>query len=407
MNVHQNPPSWQEGYSLPQEFYTSQGVFDTDMERLAQTQWLLVEHESRIPEQGNYFLFEFGKESVIVVRNRVGEINAFYNVCRHRGSRICLESEGSKRVLTCPYHAWSYDLDGNLRSARLMPADFDPSTVKLARVHVGVFEGLIFLNFAETSPPDFETFVSPFRDLLRGHGLRKAKVAARKLYPTAANWKLVVENFFECYHCNSAHPTYCSVHDKLKMLAFGAGAGSGDDTDMKLYEEKLANWEQLSSALGYPVGMFADEANSAYFQSGNRLPIADDAKTESIDGKPLAPLMNEFGQFDGGQTGCVFNPLGTLLVNNDHAVFFHFVPRGPQSTDVEAVWLVAENAVDGTDYDVLSLMKVWDVTLTEDKTITENNQLGINSQQYRSGRYSTQERRIEDFVRWYLERLTA
>lgn len=187
---------------------------------------------------------------MIVIRNRAGEVNAFYNVCRHRGSRVCLESAGSKRVLTCPYHSWSYDLDGNLRSANLMPADFDPSTVRPARVHVGVFEGLIFLNFSDSAPPDLETFVAPFRDLLRSHGLRNTKVAGRKLYPTAANWKLVVENFFECYHCNSAHPTYCSVHDKLKMLAFGAGVGSGDGDDMARYEAKLTNWEDFSSALG-------------------------------------------------------------------------------------------------------------------------------------------------------------
>ncbi|MBX5179001.1 aromatic ring-hydroxylating dioxygenase subunit alpha [Rhizobium lentis] len=405
MNVHQPISPWREGYSLPQEFYISQAIFDEDVRQLGQTQWLLVDHESRIPQQGNYFLFELGSESVIVIRNRSGEVKAFYNVCRHRGSRICLENEGSKRVLTCPYHAWSYDLDGNLRSANLMPADFDPKEVKLAPVHIGIFEGFIFLNFADGTPPDFDAFVAPFRDLLRGHGLKKTKVAVRKTYPTAANWKLVVENFFECYHCNSAHPTYCSVHDKLKMLAFGAGAGSGDDKDMKLYEEKLANWERFSSGLGYPVGMFADEANSAFFQSGNRLPIADNAKTESVDGNPLAPLMNEFSDFDGGQTGCVLNPLSTLLVNNDHAIFFHFIPKGPRSTDVEAVWLVGEDAVEGADYDPANLMKVWDVTLTEDKTITENNQLGVNSRQYRSGRYSTQERRIAEFVQWYLDKI--
>lgn len=243
--------------------------------------------------------------------------------------------------------------------------------------------------------------------MLRGHRLRNAGVASRKLYPKTANWKLVVENFLECHHCNYAHPAYCSVHDRLKMTAFGAGAGCDGGDDMARYQERLAKWEQFSSALGYPVGMSADEADNAYFQSVTRLPIADDAKNESVDGKPLAPLMNEFGEFDGGQTVCVFNPLGILLVNNDHAIFLHFIPRGPQSTDGEAVWRVARDAVEGMDYGMSSLMKVWDVTLMEDKTITENNQLGVKSAQYRSGRYSTKERRIDDFVRWYLARLTA
>ena len=398
-------PGWTPGYSLPQSCYTSESTFDSDLSKLGASQWLLVDHESRIPQQGDYFLFEFGVESIIVIRNRSGVVNAFYNVCRHRGSRICLEGEGKKHMLTCPYHAWSYDLDGRLRGAHLMPADFDKSSVRLASAHVQVYEGLIFLNFSNDAPPDFEDFIAPFKPLLRGHGLSSAKIAARRMYPTAANWKLVVENFFECYHCNSAHPTYCSVHDKLKMLAFGAGAGSGDDSDTALYQEKLKQWEEFSRSLGYPVGMFADDADDTFFRSGNRLPISDDAKTESVDGRPVAPLMNEFGEFDGGQTGCVFNPLSTILVNNDHAVLFHFIPRTSQHTDVEAIWLVAPGAVEGQDFHSANLMKVWDVTLGEDKTITENNQQGVNSTRYLPGRYSTQERRIAEFAHWYMETL--
>ena len=398
---------WREGHSLPQSFYTSGMTFNADMEMLSTSQWLLVDHESRITKPGDYFLFEFGTESVIVIRNRSGDVNAFFNVCRHRGSRICLENEGNKRVLTCPYHSWSYDLNGKLRGAHLMPSDFDPTNIALAPAHVRVFEGLIFLNFMKGTPPDFHAFSAPFEALLRGQGLASAKIAARKLYPTAANWKLVVENFFECYHCNSAHPTYCSVHDKMKMLAFGAGAGSGDDQDTILYQEKLKRWEEHSEGLGYPVGMFADKAESVYFRSGNRLPIADDAKTESVDGKPLAPLMTEFGVFDGGQTGCVFNPIGTVLVNNDHAVLFHFIPKSAHQTDVEAIWLVAPHAVEGQDYQPADLMRVWDVTLGEDKTITENNQLGVNSARYQPGRYSTQERRIAEFAKWYMEAVSA
>ncbi|MER8421049.1 SRPBCC family protein [Mesorhizobium sp. M1329] len=244
--------------------------------------------------------------------------------------------------------------------------------------------------------------MAPFRELLRGQGVAVGKIAARKLYPTQANWKLVVENFFECYHCNTAHPTYCSVHDKMKMLAFGAGAGSGDREAVHEYEKKLKEWEVKSAALGYPIGMFADGPDTRFFRSGNRLPISDDAKTESVDGKPVAPLMSAYGEFDGGQTGCVFNPLSTILVNNDHAVIFRFTPRGPQSTDVDAIWIVRGNAREGIDFVPEELMRVWDVTLREDKTITENNQKGVNSSAYRPGRYSTQEKRISEFADWYM-----
>src|SRR6516225_3726147 len=115
---------WRQGYSLPQELYCDGGVYTADVKALGNSQWLLLDHESRIPKAGDYFTAEIGMESIIVVRNREGNIGAFYNVCRHRGSRICLENQGSVRTLTCPYHAWSYDLSGKLKSARFMSQDF-------------------------------------------------------------------------------------------------------------------------------------------------------------------------------------------------------------------------------------------------------------------------------------------
>ena len=233
---------WQPGLSLPQAVYTDPVCFDADMARLMRDQWFLVDHASRIAKPGDYFLTQIGAESVIVTRNRAGEVKAFYNACRHRGSRVCLEREGSRRTFTCPYHAWTYDLDGALRSAQHMPEDFDRSQHGLKPVGVGEFEGLIFLNFAEPDQaPDFAAYTELFAPLLRGQGVARTKIAARKTYPTEANWKLVVENFFECYHCLPAHKTYCSVHDKMKMLAFGAGSGSGVGADIAAYMATLTN----------------------------------------------------------------------------------------------------------------------------------------------------------------------
>lgn len=393
---------WKPGTSLPAELYNSQDVFDCDMKWLMESQWLLAGHIAQVPKTGDFFLFEIGGESVIITKNRDGQVRALFNVCRHRGSRVCLEKEGSKRIFTCPYHAWSYDLDGNLRGASSMSDDFDKSQNNLVPANVEVFEGLIFVNFSKTEAPDFGKFTERFKPLLTGQGVAKAKIATRQSYPTQANWKLVVDNFFECYHCRSAHPTYCSVHDDMKMIAFGAGAGSGQGPKVEEYLNKLEEWEASASQKGYPTGMFADDRSSAHFQSGNRLPIAEGAKTESIDGKPVSRLMSEFGEFDGGQTGCVFTPLSTLLVNNDHAVLFFFIPEGPDSTRVETLWLVHPDAEEGTDYSSDQVMKVWNTTLLEDKTITENNQLGVKSLVYRPGDLSEMETRINEFGCWYM-----
>ncbi|WP_373634752.1 aromatic ring-hydroxylating dioxygenase subunit alpha [Yoonia sp. SS1-5] len=395
--------TWAYGTSLPAELYVSEEVFRDDLDWLLKSQWFLTGHISQIPNAGDFFLYAIGNESVIVTRNKEGEVKAFHNACRHRGSRVCLENEGYKRLFTCPYHSWSYDLDGQLRAAASMPEGFDKSANGLLPINVGVFEGLIFVNFAaEMDAPDFTTFTQRFAPLMHGQGLAQTKVAARKTYPTNANWKLVVDNFFECYHCSTAHPSYCQVHDKMKLLAFGA-VDRSDDPEMADHRKWLAEWEAEAEAKGYPTGMFHDDATSAYFQAANRLPIAKGALTESMDGQPIAPLMGDLAEFDGGQTGCVFSPLSTVLVNNDHAVIFLFIPKDTQETTVEAIWLVAPDAEEGTDYDPQTLMHLWDTTLKEDKTITENNQLGVASRGYRPGVLSDREVWIAEFGKWYLE----
>jgi Rieske 2Fe-2S family protein len=397
--------TWLRGRSLPQEYYVSQGVYERDLRLLGETQWILADHESRIRNPGDYFLFNFGAESIIVLRNNEREVRAFYNVCRHRGSRICLNASGSAKNLICPYHSWTYDLNGNLRPAQFMPEDFDRSANGLEKCHVRVFQGMIFLNFSLDEPPSFESCTEALRPFLEPHQLNRAKIAYRHNYATKANWKLCVENFLECYHCRTAHKTYCSVHDALKMLASGAGSGSSDKDLEEKFSGVLAAWEAKTAAKGHVVGMYCEGADSDYFGNASRLPISDEALTETVDGKPAAPLMGSLVEYDGGQTGIGFNPVGIVLANNDYAIMFRFTPRGPLETDMECIWLVHEEAVEGRDYDTDRLKAVWDITLQEDATITEDNQLGILSKAYRPGVYSNQERRVSDFVAWYMRRL--
>lgn len=399
--------AWRSGYSLPQSLYTAEEVYQRDVDLLGQSQWLLIDHEGRIPKRGDYFVTEWGSESIIVVRDTGNVVRAFYNVCRHRGSRVCLDHAGSTKAFRCPYHSWVYDLDGKLRAANHMADDFDRAGAGLHPCHVNVAHGLIFLNLSKGNPPEFRPFISPTLPFLVPHGTGRAKVAARRRYPTAANWKLCVENFYECYHCRSAHRTYCSIHDNLKLLAFGAGAGSAEEKLAEQYAGTLRAWEAQTAAKGYLTGMFADGPESAYFQSANRLPIGQDSKTETVDGKPIAKLMGDFDQYDGGQTGITFNIVNTILLNNDHAIIFRFIPVGPLSTDIEAIWLVDRAAEEGRDYEVDRLMELWDITLAEDKTITENNQLGVLSRAYEPGRYSQQEQRIAEFGAWYVAKLIA
>ncbi|MBT5434675.1 MAG: aromatic ring-hydroxylating dioxygenase subunit alpha, partial [Rhodospirillaceae bacterium] len=200
--------------SLEQPFYTDRSIFERDLERVVAPQWLFVEHISALPEPGDYVLFEVAGESIIIVRGRDREVRALFNVCRHRGSRICLEPKGNVRTLTCPYHAWVYDLGGALLRAPLMADDFDAGDWSLHACHVHVWEGMIFINLAGEGEEvaDFNEIAEAFERYTLPYRLGDAKVVHRETYPTDANWKLAVENFRECYHCAAAHPEYTLVN---------------------------------------------------------------------------------------------------------------------------------------------------------------------------------------------------
>lgn len=398
--------SWKAGYSLPRSDYADPARYQQDLRVLGEKLWLLVDHESRIPKPGDYFLFELGGESIVIVRDRESKVRAHFNVCRHRGSRICLKEAGSVRTLSCPYHAWTYDLAGKLIAVPLADASMDKSNLGLWPCRVEMFEGLIFVNLSRSEPPAFGPFIERFASYLKPYNLGKAKVAARRTFSTNANWKLTVENFYECYHCKPAHPTYCSVHDELKMLAMGAGPGSGDGY-MERYAPIYDAWCDAERLKGRSVDAFADDATAPFFQSAARIPIGREAVTESIDGKPVAPLMVSWNEYDGSQTGCVINPVSVVLACADHALLFRMTPRGPLKTDTEAIWLVRADAVEGKDYDVDRIVAVWSPTLGEDKTITENNQAGILSSRYTPGPYQSQEQRISDFGKWYRGQLES
>src|SRR6202163_2252967 len=140
------------GYSLDQKFYCDDAVFAADMERVVGRKWIVAGHVDRVRNKGDYFLFKVGNESIIIVRSDESTINAFYNVCRHRGSLICTEPAGSVARLTTGYHAWTYGLAASLIAARLMPADFEKKDNGLHPCHIRLFYGFIFLNLSDQDP---------------------------------------------------------------------------------------------------------------------------------------------------------------------------------------------------------------------------------------------------------------
>ncbi len=386
------------GYSLDRKFYCDDAVFAADMERIVGRKWIVAGHVDRVRNKGDYFLYKIGNESIIIVRSDESTINAFYNVCRHRGSLICTEPAGRVARLTCGYHAWTYGLDGALIAARLMPADFSKKDNGLQRCHIRVFYGFIFVNLSDQQPVDFDAAFGDLAPYLDFHGFADAKIAFSRSYPTAANWKLVVENFVECYHCAPAHPEFCSMHPPEALVAFGAGPSSGPADAVEKYLPALRAWEQRAAALGRPIGTVDDGPESSHLRLLLQRTIREGYESETQDGRPASCLMGKRLGFDQGRMYLSFSPFTQLVATNDFAVLFVFTPRGTMQTDVDLYWLVDAKA---TGVDVEKMIWGWDQTTKQDQVITENNQAGIRSSHYRPGRYSDHEKRVVTFQQWY------
>ena len=396
--------SYQEGKTLPQDFYTDESIFTDEMKAIYFKQWLMVDHVTRIKNPGDYFVFEAEKESIIIIRGRDNEVRAFYNVCTHRGSRICLDEEGSKKLLVCPYHAWSFSSEGELKAARHMPDDFNKSENGLRECHLKIFEGLIFINLSMGSPMDFDEFILPLKEILNFHNTGKSKIAARKKYPTKANFKLVLENFQECYHCGPAHPEFSSIHEKDWVFTMGAGLGTAPQEDTDEYLEKIRPWVEECRKKGIPSDTYLEteeglkQGLNRYF---DRTPIGNGHLSQTKDGKPASKLMGKFKDFDGGLSQVSFNPFGCCYFTNDFGVMFIFKPNATLDSEVELIWLVNEDAIEDKDYKADDITFIWDITTQEDTTIIENNQKGVLSHSFVPGVLSENESAVTYFYDWY------
>jgi phenylpropionate dioxygenase-like ring-hydroxylating dioxygenase large terminal subunit len=381
------------GRSLGQAFYGDPAIFRRDLDRVIFRHWLCVGHQSMAANPGDFFLVEIGAESAIIVRGKEGTLSAFANVCRHRGSRICSAPSGHAKSFACPYHGWTYGTDGSLQSARHMPDGFDKSAYGLKPLNLRVIEGLVFLSFART-PLGLGRVEKTLRACYGPYGWDAARVAHRETYPIAANWKLAVENYLECYHCAPAHPEYSQLH-AIEQPAWRIEA----------LNERL---RQRSAALGLDMTVHDHWTSSEAGEEAVwafRYPLYDEAVTGSADGKSLAPLMGRLTQFDGGATSVHLGPASFCLSYADHGVIYRFVPKTAETSEMEVIWLVRAEAREGVDYDLAKLTWLWRVTSEADKRIIEHNQLGVNSRYYEPGPYAPMENNARRYVDWYLREI--
>ena len=397
---------WREGTTIPAEYYVAAKHYKNDERYIAEYFWLLADHVSRIPDPGDYFVFKYGLgESVIVVRDESGEIRAFNNVCRHRGSRLCRHDEdprpsgerlsvrqlgesGNAQLFRCPYHAWLYDLDGSLIDAYDVHDDFDMAANGLVPCHLRIEEGHIFLNFSRAEkPPTFDAIsTSGLSEFGSKYSLADLKVGARQYYAIKANWKLAIENFLECYHCGASHKNLVTTHNWDYTLT---------PSQKRRRLSQITTWldEDPGDAqgMGSGGGPFDGELNPGFV-------------TGSLDGKPLAPFLPGINDWSH-DTNIVTTDWSTgyWQAYDDHVAVARFTPRGPEFTDCEIFWLVHPDAVAGEDFDPEKVMALWDITIREDIWIVENNHLGVKSGAYSPGRYSEHENSPSRFITWYMQ----
>ena len=386
--------SHQPGWALERRFYTDPSIYALELDAILFRNWFMAGHESQIPNNGDYIVARMDKESAIVVRGDDGQIRAFANVCRHRGSLVCLNDAGSVRKFVCPYHGWTYEVNGKLSAARSMPADFDKSSHSLNPVSLAIIGGLIFVCFSD-NPPSLDATKRDLTEPMKMFGFDNMKVAAKKSYPIAANWKLAIENYQECYHCASAHPDYAKLH--TLMLDPHMRDRIQDKMLDRLEACGLKHVETYSLDCDVPAG------GSAYAYS--RTALFEGYKTGSRDGEPVAPLLGNLTGYDGGASDWVFGPFTYILSYSDHHVIYVFTPVDTENCVCEVYWIVRSNAEEGTDYDVGELTWLWDTTTHADETIIVNNWKGVNSRYYKPGPFSRMERNESNFIDWIVREL--
>ena len=382
------------GWSLEQRFYVDPEVYQLELDQIVMRNWVFAGHQTELAEPGDFKVLDVANESAIIVKGEDGRIRAFANVCRHRGSLVCLESSGSTRKFACPYHGWVYDTSGNLVGTRDMPAGFRREAFSLHAVSLDIVHGLMFIAFCD-DPPSLDAAKRDLAEPMAMFDFPNLKVAATKTYPIAANWKLSIENYQECYHCAPAHPEYAKMH--TLML---------DDSKIDRVQQHMKDkWDACGiKDIDYdytdteaPIG----QQGYAY----GRTAMFEGYKTGSEDGEALAPLLGDLKDYDGGASDFTFGPFSFLLAYSDHVVGYVFTPVDQLNCQCQIYWLVRGDAEEGKDYDREALMWLWDITTYADEKIIVDNWKGVNSRYYKPGPFSGMESLESRWVEWILHEL--
>ena len=386
------------GWGLPAWFYTDEQAFHYDMKMLRR-EWFLVGSVAEFKSHGDYRLANVATDSIILIRDQ-DEIKGFHNICCHRGSQVLLQEQGSCANLVCHYHQWTYNLSGELIYAGNMGENFDAKQFRLKPVHVKNIAGILFVCLSDEAPTcDYEEeklnqYIAPYQ-------LDKMKLVYEENIIHDTNWKLIIENNRECYHCDSNHPELCSVADPS---GFAIGEFDISEEAKKAREHfmdsKKSEWETLN----LPTQQI-DYDNDSWIRL-QRYPLTNNAVSHTNDGKAAcSKLFDLFPYAETSGLSLWTYPNTWHHYLNDYVLQAIVVPISAQKTLLKTKWLVHQDAKENEHYDLQNLIDVWVKTNQQDSRLFSSVMTGMNSSAYKPGPISPEEIFVRHFNQWYMNKL--
>ena len=359
--------------TLPSVFYYDHDHHERELRKIWYRQWLLVGRSDGLAVVGDYQVVEVGDQSIIITRDGSHRLRAFHNTCRHRGSVLCQQSRGNFRAkrIVCPYHAWTYSLEGQLTATpwRLEGGGFDTARYPLYNVAVGEWAGFTFINLDENAAPFDDRTLAGTPALLANWNLGETVTVHSMTLDLECNWKAFWDNFNECLHCPIVHPELCRI-----VPQFREGLATGNVT---------RNDGDTSS------------------------PLIEGAVTWSVGGTTDLPWFDGLTEREqrAGATFGVFPPSGYVVVHVDYARLVHMLPIGPERTRLEVSWLVPPRTVEHPGFSVEKLIELAETVVREDGRASEINQKGLRSNRHKAGVLVPQEIFVREFHDWVREQL--
>jgi Rieske 2Fe-2S family protein len=359
--------------TLPQKYFVSPEIFAEEQSKLFSKQWLLVGHQSQIADAGDYIVQQVVGESLIVIRDKSGGIHGFFNVCRHRGTRLIEDRNGHlSAAIQCPYHAWTYGLDGRLIGAPHMDdvPSFDKADYSLHAVNLALWEGFIFVNLGDASTErggyrSLEEWFAPLNGKFSHWNMSTLRSAKRIEYDVRANWKLMFENYSECYHCPGVHPQL------QKVSPF-------DSAENDLTEGPfLGGFMKINKGAGLTM-------------SGKACALAIEQEQE---GKNRVFYYSIF-------------PNMFLSLHPEYVMVHQLWPQSPDRTLIVCDWLFHPEAFAREDFKPEDAIEFWDMTNKQDWHVCQLSQQGIGSRAYKPGPYSSRESVPAAWDEYYLRQMS-